>query len=697
MSNYENNEALPVLDSKTRDEESQALLDTRLSEKRIPRHVQCCQSGRGNSLQRHGKASNLLMLVFGFLGGVLSTLTFRFIYPPPSLACAMHPARYPYNHPSFAAMSPQQQQRLLAKPSFPADIGITVTHEYPPPSPTNAFPEKFPTEIGFAGPTATGAEPGVALTAGTYPIWKGIDGLVRPDTWGSKGLPRAGDDVKVIDDKEESARPTPSWIESDTSGKKKGGHHRSKPFNIFQHWGNLSPFYSVPPDSFGITSSTGPEVPPTCELKGVHILHRHGARYPTAGLGFGSPGAFASRIHKVASTTPIKAKGPLSFLNTWTYKLGNDVLTPFGRQQLFDLGVSIRMKYGSLLEGFTDRLPVFRTESQDRMLASATNFAFGFFGWPLDDKLLLSVTVEATQYNNTLAPYKTCPNQWRPEIGDRGEYYQQKWVGVYLQEAHHRIQGLLDGYALSVEDLFAMQMLCAYETVALGYSSFCPLFTEEEWEGFEYTNDLYFWYESGFGSPVARALGSGYVLELLSRLTQIPIRSSSSQPTKSSSTFSVNTTLDADPLMFPLDQPLYVDATHDVILLYVITALNLTTLARDGSPSPDKMRRERTWVSSRIAPFASNMHIQLLSCSDPQLEHDTQIRIILNDGVVALTGVEGCPHQKDGMCPLSTFIETQTKLVEGSDWDWTCHGNWTVPEGDAWRTLTGDPPARPSS
>jgi len=40
------------------------------------------------------------------------------------------------------------------------------------------------------------------------------------------------------------------------------------------------------------------------------------------------------------------------------------------------------------------RLPVFRTESQDRMLASATNFALGFFGWPLDNKFLLSVTIE---------------------------------------------------------------------------------------------------------------------------------------------------------------------------------------------------------------------------------------------------------------------------------------------------------------
>jgi hypothetical protein len=29
------------------------------------------------------------------------------------------------------------------------------------------------------------------------------------------------------------------------------------------------------------------------------------------------------------------------------------------------------------------------------MLDSATNFAFGFFGWPLEGKVLLEVTVEA--------------------------------------------------------------------------------------------------------------------------------------------------------------------------------------------------------------------------------------------------------------------------------------------------------------
>jgi hypothetical protein len=62
---------------------------------------------------------------------------------------------------------------------------------------------------------------------------------------------------------------------------------------------------------------------------------------------YGGPAVFASRLHDAAKQW--KGKDDLSFLNGWTYKLGEEVLTPFGRQQLFDLGVSMRIKYGFLL------------------------------------------------------------------------------------------------------------------------------------------------------------------------------------------------------------------------------------------------------------------------------------------------------------------------------------------------------------
>lgn len=110
------------------------------------------------------------------------------------------------------------------------------------------------------------------------------------------------------------------------------------------------------------------------------------------------PAAFSA---KVAASKGWTATGPLSFLNTWTYKLGGELLTPFGRQQLYDLGISMRLKYGFLLSNYTDpasrippRLPVFRTESQDRMLYSAHNFALGFFGYPHMHQYHQLITIE---------------------------------------------------------------------------------------------------------------------------------------------------------------------------------------------------------------------------------------------------------------------------------------------------------------
>jgi hypothetical protein len=82
------------------------------------------------------------------------------------------------------------------------------------------------------------------------------------------------------------------------------------------------------------------------------MLYRHGARYPTSGA---APSAFAGRLHAQVDngTTPVLFWGELEFMNSWTYKLGAEELTPFGRSQNFQLGVEARQLYGKLLNNFT--------------------------------------------------------------------------------------------------------------------------------------------------------------------------------------------------------------------------------------------------------------------------------------------------------------------------------------------------------
>ncbi|KAG8215939.1 hypothetical protein J3R82DRAFT_7913 [Butyriboletus roseoflavus] len=213
----------------------------------------------------------------------------------------------------------------------PPWVGSTTVHNYPPPYPTNDFPDVFPTEyafpsfmcspsltssflvllpcdsVGYPGKTPTGAEPALIATAPTQPLQTGAAQLVAP---AYASLP------------DHPSRPsTPS----------------DRPFNLFRSWGNLSPWYSVPRGAFGIDE--GAEPPTECDIKGVHILHRHGARYPTSwGMchilaavdsrrridslmnvdfvaNYGGPASLARRLHESAEQW--NATGRLAFLNDW--------------------------------------------------------------------------------------------------------------------------------------------------------------------------------------------------------------------------------------------------------------------------------------------------------------------------------------------------------------------------------------------
>jgi hypothetical protein len=67
------------------------------------------------------------------------------------------------------------------------------------------------------------------------------------------------------------------------------------------------------------------------------------------------------------------------------------------------------------------------------------------------------------------------------------------WANVYLKDAAKRLQPYAKGLNLTTELVYAMQNLCPFETVSLGSSDFCGLFTEDEWRSFEYSLGDYKW------------------------------------------------------------------------------------------------------------------------------------------------------------------------------------------------------------
>lgn len=163
-----------------------------------------------------------------------------------------------------------------------------------------------------------------------------------------------------------------------------------------------------------------------------------------------------------------------------------------------------------------------------------------------------------------------------------------------------------------------MLQLCAYETVALGYSEFCPVFTNDEWRIFEQYYDISFYGNNGPASPVAAAQGLGYLQELVARLNHTLISNFSME---------VNSTLDGSQTTFPLNQSIYADAAHEVSIADALTALNLTALGGSVAPSNTSYTGNHTYVASQIVPFATELQVQVVECSN--LSPTKQIRFIV--------------------------------------------------------------------
>lgn len=237
-----------------------------------------------------------------------------------------------------------------------------------------------------------------------------------------------------------------------------------------------------------------------------------------------------------------------------------------------------------------------------------------------------------------------------------------------------------------------MQSICAYETNYIGHSDFCPFFTEEEWEGFENTLDILYYYNNGWGNPTGRSQGIGYVQELIARIKHEFIPSSNS---------SVNSTLDDNPEQFPLGQPFYADFSHDSTIIAVLTALSLdyfhvSPTLTDVPPDP-----KQPFILSHLTPFGSRLITEVLGCAsdDPspvtyprtqyyptQYGYDPAnatykfIRMRLNDGILPLDTIRGgaCKGRSDGLCAMDLFLKSQEDSYALSNYNFACFGNYTI-------------------
>ncbi|KAJ5904429.1 histidine phosphatase superfamily [Penicillium tannophilum] len=472
-------------------------------------------------------------------------------------------------------------------------------------------------------------------------------------------------------------------------------------FDMMKSWGHLSPYKDA---DWGVPN--GVPQGGRSELSQVHVLHRHAQRNP---INMPMDGQIIQPfIAKLNGNT--SATGPLEFLNDWQYVLGSgaEELTVSGASTEATSGARFWLQYGRLLyratpenliawnrslnvfhNGTARPQPLFRTTDQSRILESARWWLSGFFGdrggHASYDQYDLLVIPEKLLFNNTLASYYSCPGS--PGSQEHGDEIAKSFIERYTKDARSRLASYLPhSFNLTASDILAMQTLCSYEVTSLAGSKFCSLFTEQEWKDFAYNLDLQYYGNYGIASPVGRAQGIGYVLELAARLEGKLI---------SSSETSINSTYDNNTDTFPLGQPFYMDMSHDSVIISVMTALNLdyfkypslTGLPGDVDHAPDRKFRV-----SDATPFGAHLNTEVWTCPDdvtfdsldpvlysnPILESTEgttkYIRFMLNNSPLPLIGVPGCEDSTNGFCALDKFLSGIPELVNKANYREACYG-----------------------
>jgi hypothetical protein len=391
------------------------------------------------------------------------------------------------------------------------------------------------------------------------------------------------------------------------------------------------------------------------------VLSRHGARDPTSSKSK-AYNATIQKVHANAKSYP----GKYSFLKDYKYTLGADQLTPFGEQQMINSGVNYYQRYQHLASKDT---PSIRSASEARVVESAQNWTQGFHSAKLNDKKSrpsgdstypypLVIISEASGSNNTLnhdlcAAFEDGPDS---EIADNA---QKTWSSIFVPPIQSRLNRDLGGANLTITEVIYMMDLCPFSTVASSggeISPFCSLFTESEWHQYNYYETLNKYYGYSHGNPLGPTQGVGFTNELIARLTNQPVKDSTSS----------NRTLDSDPETFPLGKKLYADFSHDNDMTAIYSALglyNTSTTAPLPNNTVVEAGRAGGYSAAWTVPFGARAYFEKMSCRG---EKEELVRVIVNDRVVPL---EMCGADRLGRCKLSKFVDGLTFARNGGRWD----------------------------
>ncbi|KAM7207926.1 putative histidine acid protein [Naviculisporaceae sp. PSN 640] len=406
-------------------------------------------------------------------------------------------------------------------------------------------------------------------------------------------------------------------------------------FNPLEHLGGIAPYFE-PQDP-----PTSPAPPQGCTVTRAAYLSRHAAIYSND---FDYEEYIEPFVDKWENHTSIDwSRIPaLSFLARWSPPFSEaeqEILTRVGRLEATQLGVSLSFRYPNL------RIPKrIWTSSAERTFKSAQALVRGF---ELEDNTINVVSIYESKESgaDSLTPYKSCPAYSSSAGSEQSSVYQKKFTKPIVE----RLNALAPEFDFTADDVYGMMELCGYESVTRGSSPFCSrdLFSPDEWLAWEYTEDIRYHYNVGYGSNVAGVFG----LPWLNATANLLLAANSSST-----------------------QDLYFSFTHRELPPAVIVAMGLFNNSAFGGTADSindtmplqRINHRRAWKSSHILPFLGNIAIERLECTGSYGFDDGEYyRVLVNSAPQELPYCNDGPGTTCSRDGFSAYVQERAAMFGG--------------------------------
>lgn len=317
---------------------------------------------------------------------------------------------------------------------------------------------------------------------------------------------------------------------------------------------------------------------------------------------------------------------------------------------MYDLGYTLRIRYPDLYDEGDDFFVW--ANNYTRVIQTAQLFVHGYLGTNSSLGTVVSVTGKGQPQHlgDTLAPSDMCPT-FKDDSSKQTAAWQAKWMPSYIKRMSKYIKGDLK---LTDDQWNSFPYICGFESQITGrLSPFCDTFNDQELAGYEYQQDLRYYYGVGPGTDVAAKMMVPFLDSLIQRFVNGPEAQ--------------GTDFDGGKFQVP---KLLMSFLNDGQLNELAVATGI--FDKQKALPTDRIAKDRLWRSSRISPMRGALAFERLTCkgrspshphsgSYSQVREESYIRIRLNDAVYPLPSCQDGPGKSCSVAKYAKYIADKNK------------------------------------